>query len=141
MLPELTPAILQFLIRGSAPDRDFSVIQDAAGTRINRWERAEREPTEQEIADAANDLTTVGGQVFSEWLAEHGGDPALTSRREAREALALADSRIETLLRALALVVMDEINILRAQHGLAPRTGSQIRLAISNKIDSGEADT
>lgn len=38
------------------------------------------------------------------------------------------------LLRAFAEVVKDEINILRAQHGLADRTLAQLRTAIRNKV-------
>lgn len=38
------------------------------------------------------------------------------------------------ILKALALVIMDEINILRALHGLVARDESQIRTAIKNKL-------
>ena len=41
----------------------------------------------------------------------------------------------EMALKALALVVMDEINILRTQHGLPTRTGAQLVGAIKSKID------
>jgi len=38
------------------------------------------------------------------------------------------------LLRAFAEVVLDELNNLRAQHGLAARTMAQLRTAIRNKL-------
>ncbi|MBR9682645.1 MAG: hypothetical protein GOV02_03130 [Candidatus Aenigmarchaeota archaeon] len=38
------------------------------------------------------------------------------------------------LIEALALVIMDEINILRAQHALPDRTANDIVTAIENKI-------
>lgn len=38
------------------------------------------------------------------------------------------------LLKAFALVVLDEINILRAAAGLGPRSASQIEGAIKNKL-------
>jgi len=38
------------------------------------------------------------------------------------------------LIEAVALVVMDEINILRAQHSLPDRTASQIVTAIESKM-------
>jgi hypothetical protein len=38
------------------------------------------------------------------------------------------------ILRAFALVVLDEINILRAQHSLSARTAEQLRTAIKNKL-------
>lgn len=43
-------------------------------------------------------------------------------------------------LRAMALTMLDEINALRAQHGLAPRTAAQLRNAIQAKIDDKTAD-
>ena len=55
---------------------------------IRAWDDAlagQTQPTDQEITDAGNDLTTVNGQVFSEWQAENGGDPVLTNRRIATE--------------------------------------------------------
>lgn len=43
---------------------------------------------------------------------------------------------IEDLFRAFAIIVKDEINILRAQHGLPPRTLGQLRTAIRNSLGS-----
>src|SRR5262245_20712562 len=39
---------------------------------------------------------------------------------------------IEDIIRALALATLDEINTLRAQHSLAPRTGAQLKTAVRN---------
>lgn len=41
----------------------------------------------------------------------------------------------DRVLRAFAEAVKDEINILRAEHGLTPRTMSQLVTAIKNKIN------
>ena len=43
-------------------------------------------------------------------------------------------------LRAALLVVMDEINILRATQSLADRTASQLKTAVKGKVSSGDAD-
>lgn len=43
-------------------------------------------------------------------------------------------------LRALAEIIRVEINILRAEHALAPRTLNQLKNSIKSKIDSGEVD-
>lgn len=40
------------------------------------------------------------------------------------------------LLEAVALVVIDEINILRAKKNLPPRTAGQLLNAINNKLDT-----
>jgi len=39
-------------------------------------------------------------------------------------------------LKALALIIMDELNILRAFHSLSDRTPSQIKAAYDNKVDT-----
>lgn len=44
------------------------------------------------------------------------------------------------LFRAFASILVDEINTLRGQHSLAPRTLAQLRTAILNRIDSGTVD-
>lgn len=46
------------------------------------------------------------------------------------------DLSLERVLKALALVVIDEINILRTSHGLSVRDESQIVGAIKNKLQS-----
>jgi len=40
------------------------------------------------------------------------------------------------LLEAIVLIIRDEINILRGQHGLPERTNEQIINAISDKLSS-----
>lgn len=52
----------------------------------------------------------------------------------ARDATAGELDATEALLRAFALVVLDEINVLRAQHGLAARTAAQLKTAVRNKL-------
>ena len=124
----------------SQPD-DYQLIdRESTGIEFEYWNTGP-EPTEQEIIDASNDLTVVNGQTFSQWLAEHGGDPVATFRRQAKEALDKQSSETEGLIRALALVVLDEINTLRGQHALAPRTAQQLRDAIKSKLTAGDADS
>jgi hypothetical protein len=43
-------------------------------------------------------------------------------------------------MRAFAKIVMDEINILRAQHSLPDRTLEQLKSAIQTAIDNGDVD-
>ncbi len=62
-----------------------------------------------------------------------------TVRRQSK--LLLDMNRYESvILKAIILIVMDEINTLRAQHSLPPRTKSQLFTAIKNRIDTGDAD-
>ena len=52
-----------------------------------------------------------------------------------RDALANDIDRLESYSRAFALTVLDEINILRAEHGLSARTASQLKTALRNKLN------
>ena len=95
------------------------------------------------------DLSAVGGFPSKHWVitgdvvslmdqadrdavdAREAAD-ALTADRTANK-LRIDDERV---LKAFALVVLDEINLLRAEHGLAARTGSQLINAIEAKVDT-----
>lgn len=50
------------------------------------------------------------------------------------------DSGGRKALRALALLMLDEINTLRDLHGLSQYTSSQLLNAIKSKIANGDAD-
>ena len=54
----------------------------------------------------------------------------------ARDALADEIDQVESYSRAFALIVMDELNVLRAQHGLADRTPAQLKSAIRARLDT-----
>ena len=55
---------------------------------------------------------------------------------------AIVDTRAVggVVLRAFALVVMDEFNVLRNLHALSNRTIAQLKAAIKDKISAGDAD-
>jgi hypothetical protein len=139
-LPSNSSNIIIFLT--GVGKEDFVLVRDPSGVYLDEWNSVETQPTDQEIIDAGNDLTTVNGQVFSEWYAENGGDATLTLRKRASDLLDNVRDN-EALIRALAFVVLDEINLIRenAAINLPPRTFSQLRTAIKNKIDSGDVDS
>ena len=138
--PLVTGPVLQALGYDPLTDCELYHIGNAIVIRV--WNHADLQPAEQQVIDYANDVTPLpSGQLFSQWLAEHGGDPVATFRRQAKEALDKQSSETEGLIRALALVVLDEINTLRGQHALAPRTAQQLRDAIKNKLTAGDADS
>lgn len=61
--------------------------------------------------------------------------------KDAGKAVAQAErsdfgEQFDKLLKAFALVVLDEINILRANAGMAERTVAQLKTAVTNKYDS-----
>ena len=92
------------------------------------------------------DLSAVAGFSSQYWVIT--GDVVTlmsVAERDAVDAQALDDSRdssvneldgLESLMRAFALVVLDEFNTLRAQHLLAPRTIGNLKTAIRNKLGS-----
>ena len=54
---------------------------------------------------------------------------------EQRDSVSNSIDTAESYERAFALVVMDEINILRAQHSLSDRTPAQLKVAVRAKLD------
>ena len=161
-LPDNTKLVIPFLFPGARNFDDFE-LSGQGGLHILRWNNdLGPEPTEQQINDAANDLTIVGGQTFSEWLAENGGDPLLTLRRLAKLALDASESN-SAILRAVVLELLDHLNsqlakyndllawlgtqtvlINRAQlndfAALLP-TYAQARSAIKQRVTDGEVDS
>jgi hypothetical protein len=67
--------------------------------------------------------------------------PVWTSRFRQRAIDKMADVDLHgKALRAIVAVMIDEINILRANAGLGQRTLNQARNAIINKINQGAVD-
>ena len=66
----------------------------------------------------------------------------LSALRAAAKALVDAKRDEDVRFRALMLVVLDEINVIRSKLVpiLTPRTMAQLKTAIATKIDAGEAD-
>lgn len=62
------------------------------------------------------------------------------NRRELAKQIVDTQEELGKIIRVLAEITRSEINILRAQHGLADRTLSQLKTAMKNQIDSGNVD-
>ena len=82
--------------------------------RIERWDRAEAEPT-------AGELNAVTDQDVDDAVTAHDTD---------------FEGRFDPLLKAFALVVLEEINTLRTQAGLQPRTVAQFKQAIRGRYNA-----
>jgi len=93
------------------------------------------------------DLSSVIGFASKHWVIT--GDivtlMALAERDavDVAELIGLRDSTVDSeidnlegIVRAFAQVMRDEINILRAYHGLNDRTLAQLKTAIRNKVGS-----
>lgn len=67
----------------------------------------------------------------------------LLARLRAQAKVLIDDRRDEDVrFRALVLVLLDEINVIRSKlvPALTPRTIAQLKTAVRNKIDAGDAD-
>lgn len=92
------------------------------------------------------DLSAVTG--FDEKYWKISGDVVSLMTQQERDAVDAAEtssmrdrmadtiSAPDTYLRAFALVVLDEINLLRANAGLPTRTAAQLKTAVRNKMDT-----
>lgn len=64
-------------------------------------------------------------------------DAAIADGRNVADQTGQKNAYVEQrVLEGMALVLLDEINILRAEHALADRTAAQARTAVNAKIDS-----
>lgn len=66
-------------------------------------------------------------------------DDLLIERAKAKDFF-VTGSVSRKAMRALIETLIEEINTLRAQHSLAPRTTAQALVTIENKIDAGTFD-
>lgn len=90
------------------------------------------------------DLAAVAGQPLKYWKVvgdqvqlQTAGEQAATDaaiQTSERDASAARLDQVEDILRAFALVVLDEFNTLRALHSLNNRTIAQLKTAIRNKL-------
>ena len=104
----------------------------------NRTEVANPPPGKFWIYDGTQLRDATAGEIAG-FPAFQDADDELRTRQIAELEVDVVNSIAGKHLRALALVVMDEINILRGQHGLPDRTVAQLKNAVKNKISSGEA--
>ena len=159
-LPTNTAPVLTAI--GYRPLVDF--LCTSGETVTLQWLHVDPQPTEQQINDWATDAAPLpSGQLFSVWLAEHGGDALLTLRRLAKEALDEQEAGDHALIRAVVVELLDYCNTQRQQHNalltwlgaqgtlanrgqltamqLAEATPTQARTSIKSRIDAGNADT
>lgn len=90
------------------------------------------------------DLSAVAGQPSKYWVIT--GDVVSLADQATRDAIDAANDQsvldgiadeldeTRTIMRAFAEVVVDEINLLRAGHGLAARTLAQLKSAVRQKL-------
>ena len=102
------------------------------------------EPVANYILDP--DLSGVVNQPLKYWVIN--GDNVLLADQAARDVIDASElnvtrdeiagrmDNVEDELRAVVLVLIDELNVLRALHGLSDRTPAQAKTGIRNKLGS-----
>ena len=88
--------------------------------------------------DGANVVNALAQDITNFPIFQDQDDLAIYRNRE-KEFLTDGNRQM-AVIKALALTALDEINILRSQAGLQPRTKTQLYNAIKAKIDAGNAD-
>lgn len=94
------------------------------------------------IAIEAGSLCRVyfeGDELPAHMIVTEPTEQELTAQiREHAKALLDANEADDQRFKAFVLVVLDEINALRAKAGMTARTVTQLKNAMRNKIDGGE---
>jgi len=139
------------------------VIYDEATNQVKRYLKSVNTPeyvgrTDVVIFDKSNppsNLDILTNIPIQYWKHNNGSIVEMTTAEKTaiddeELAQAIIDKRNEAnqklitdegqLTRAFVEIVMNEINILRAEHSLPPRTLKQLKNAIKKKIDDGNAD-
>lgn len=89
------------------------------------------------------DISTVAGVLNKYWVLT--GDVVSEMTQPEKDVIDLAELEaskdatantidVDPYLRAFALIMLDEINILRNAHGLNDRTAAQLKTALRNKL-------
>ena len=152
-----TAQVIKFLLPALGSDQ-VDVVDRKGVVTIDRWDSVLTQPTEAEV------VTAAGSPEYATWLAENGGDPALTLRKQAEDNLS-DNQKSNLLLRAVILTMVEEFNrhsdrtnaILDAIDGannlaslksaigvinnIPARTGAQLRTAAIAKIRAGDSDS
>lgn len=106
---------LQYKFQSADPKSAWMLQDDGNGVYIRKWNLPDAQPTKAE-------LEAVEAQAIA-WYDDK------TKTTEAN-----FEQWDKPELIAFAKVMLDEINVLRTQAGLAPRTMAQLKTAIKNKL-------
>jgi len=115
--------------------QDWRKICDLAGgdTSLIMHDPATNELEVTDVTQAALD-TALAGYVADQTNIDQARTDAEIAREIENEKESLDMRRV---LKAILEGMVGEINLLRAEHAMAPRTNAQVRTAIRNIIDAG----
>lgn len=115
------------------PTADWIIEPMVGAQRMRDWIDPSQRRTSTYV-DIAGDVVTEMSDVDKDAVDAAAAAAADLARKAA--AKDEYDGDFELLIKALALVMIDEVNILRAVAALPDRTAAQLRTAIRNKVDS-----
>ena len=106
MIPENTFSIL---LGAGYEESDFVLIRNGPNLQLD-WHSTDPRPTDQQINDWGDDTVPLpSGQLFSEWLASHGGDPISTAKRQILERLNDNADLTRAGFQALIILLLDNL--------------------------------
>lgn len=143
-LPLNTGSVLS--AAGFQADEDFVVSRDPPGNVTLTWRGApEDEPSEEQIIAWSTDAEALpSGELYSEWFENHGGDPTLTARQQAEDALTSGAGTSDYNARA-ALLQSQDYTAQLAQLSVTTLIGVMASSGsfeeLRQRVNSGEVPT
>lgn len=126
----------------------FAQIHDPSGERVVGYEGMDAATVTALLTQAGIPFDLIDAATFRNFLAAHQPVPQTAAqllafeRTQAVNELTVGTQALTKLQRAILLVILDEINVIRGL--LVPsqvaRTPAQFKSAIQAKINSGAAD-
>lgn len=116
------------------PDLNGLIVYNSNGTPKTPYELLVPTKYWKQMGGAIVEMTQPEKDALDVELAQQA---LLNTRARTKAFINTPNGKI---VKALALVVLDEINALRSQHGLANRTAGQLLNAVNNKVDNGDTD-
>ena len=133
---------------------NYVCIMSVEGNSVTKVQYAETEAdAQQQVSDHPEypDAYYVITPSFPEWRwvcdpvaktitdrgpLTQGEEDAKTDAKKEKQMSRIfgSEEKVDKILKAFALTVLDEVNLLRAEHSLPPRTAQQLRDAVKAKL-------
>ena len=93
-----------------------------------------KDPDESVITGEPSKYWILTGDIFT--LMDQAAQDVVDAALDVVRLDSVADEldRVQSIMKAFAQVVLDEFNLLRAEHGLNPRTLAQLKNAVRGKL-------
>lgn len=114
-------------------DKVIREVSDASDFPTTIWII---DPDLSQVVGVETKYWNLVGDVVTEMSASERAAVDAAELSNLRDRISDKIDEIETFERAFALVLLDEINLLRSELSLAPRTPAQLKAAVRAKMDN-----